>query len=88
MTGIFSVQLRSHAMERIPKYESAQTVDHGEENSPAGAGSERDSNPRLFDHESGVLTSELSAIPTKCHRSLLKKILLVLWKLIVIHGFE
>ena len=50
--------------------------------------SERDSNPRLFDHESGALTHELSALRTKCHRSLLKKILLVLWKLIVIHGFE
>ena len=45
-------------VERIPKYESTQKVDPGEENSHAvPAVTELDM--RLFNHEAGTLTTEL-----------------------------
>ena len=58
--GSFTCYCGNTGVERIPKQESAQKVDPGEENSPAAPAGIRTRN--LFDHESGALTTELSPL--------------------------
>ena len=72
MTGIFYELLRggNTGVERIPKSESAQKVDPGEENSPAAPAGIRTLD--LFNHESGALTTELSPL-RQAHRVTLER---------------
>ena len=55
---LFTCYCGNTGVERIPKYELAQKVEQ-----KLSRRSCQDSNPRLFDHESGALTTELSPPP-------------------------
>ena len=62
MTGIFYVLLRNTGVESIPKWESAQKVDPGEENVPAAPAVTRTRDLSIAT-ESGDLTTEPSPLP-------------------------